>query len=113
MDTLEAKLAEVFGYRSFRPGQREVIERLLQGRHTFAVFPTGAGKSLCYQLTAQLLPGITLVVSPLIALMEDQVEALARRGVLNATCLSSALDPSELGTRYAHIEHERYKLVYI
>ena len=73
MDTLEAKLTEVFGYQSFRPGQREVIERLLQGRHTFAAFPTGAGKSLCYQLTAQLLPGITVVVSPLIALMEDQI----------------------------------------
>src|SRR2546428_14126738 len=91
MDTLEAKLAEVFGFQSFRPGQREVIECLLQGRHTLAVFPTGAGKSLCYQLTAQLLPGITLAVSPLIALMEDQVEPLAQRWVHNATCLSSAI----------------------
>ena len=113
MDQLEARLSEFFGFDSFRPGQREVIERLLQGRHTLAVLPTGSGKSLCYQLTAQMLPGITLVVSPLIALMQDQVEALARRGILNATCLSSALDPSELGTRYAQIEHERYKLVYI
>ena len=113
MDTLEAKLAEVFGYQRFRPGQREVIERLLQGRHTFAVFPTGAGKSLCYQLTAQLLPGITLVVSPLIALMEDQVEALARRGVHNATCLSSALDPTQIAARYNQLERGQYKLVYI
>jgi ATP-dependent DNA helicase RecQ len=113
MDLLEAKLAEVFGYQSFRPGQREVIDRLLQGRHTLAVFPTGAGKSLCYQLTAQLLPGITLVVSPLIALMEDQVEALARRGVHNATCLSSAVDPTQIAARYSQLERGQYKLVYI
>jgi ATP-dependent DNA helicase RecQ len=113
MDTLEGKLAQVFGFQSFRPGQREVIERLLQGRHTLAVFPTGAGKSLCYQLTAQLLPSITLVVSPLIALMEDQVEALARRGLHNATCLSSALDPTQIAARYSQLERGQYKLVYI
>ena len=92
MDQLEARLIEFFGFENFRSGQREVIERLLQGRHTLAVLPTGSGKSLCYQLIAQMLPGITLVVSPLIALMQDQVEALARRGIHNATCLSSALD---------------------
>jgi ATP-dependent DNA helicase RecQ len=113
MDQLEARLIEFFGFENFRPGQREVIERLLQGRHTLAVLPTGSGKSLCYQLTAQMLPGITLVVSPLIALMQDQVEALARRGLSSATCLSSALDPSELAMRYAQIERGCYKLVYI
>ena len=62
------------------PWEREVIERLLHGQHTLAVLPTGSGKSLCYQLPAQTLPGITLVVSPLIALMQDQVKALVRRG---------------------------------
>ncbi|MGH8064379.1 MAG: RecQ family ATP-dependent DNA helicase [Candidatus Entotheonellia bacterium] len=113
MDQLEARLVEFFGFENFRPGQREVIERLLQGRHTLAVLPTGSGKSLCYQLTAQMLPGITLVVSPLIALMHDQVEALMRRGIHNATSLSSTLDPSELGARYTQIERGRYKLVYI
>ena len=113
MNQLESQLVEFFGFESFRPGQREVIERLLQGQHTLAVLPTGSGKSLCYQLPAQMLPGITLVVSPLIALMQDQVEALVRRGIDNATCLSSALDSSELGARYAHIEHGQYKLVYI
>src|SRR5262245_46685540 len=113
MDQLESRLVEFFGFECFRPGQREVIERLLQGRHTLAVLPTGSGKSLCYQLVAQMVSGITLVVSPLIALMQDQVEALARRGVRNATCLSSALDPSELDARYAQIELGRYKLVYI
>jgi ATP-dependent DNA helicase RecQ len=113
MDHLEARLVEFFGFEGFRSGQREVIERLLQGRHTLAVLPTGSGKSLCYQLTAQMLPGITLVISPLIALMQDQVEALMRRGIYNATCLSSALDPSELGARYTQIERGRYKLVYL
>jgi ATP-dependent DNA helicase RecQ len=113
MDQLEARLVEFFGFENFRPGQREVIERLLRGRHTLAVLPTGSGKSLCYQLTAQMLPGITLVVSPLIALMQDQVEALVRRGIHNATCLSSALDPSELGARYTQIERGQYKLIYM
>ncbi len=113
MDQLDARLIELFGFESFRPGQREVIERVLQGRHTLAVLPTGSGKSLCYQLTAQMLPGVTLVVSPLIALMQDQIEALMRRGITNATSLSSALDPWELGARYAQIERGQYRLVYI
>lgn len=113
MDALEARLAEVFGFGSFRPGQREVIEHLLQGQHTLAILPTGSGKSLCYQLTAQMLPGMTLVISPLIALMQDQVEALMRRGITNATCLSSALDPAEISARYSQIERGRYKLVYL
>jgi ATP-dependent DNA helicase RecQ len=113
MERLEARLTEVFGFETFRPGQREVVEHLLQGHHTLAILPTGSGKSLCYQLTAQLLPGITLVVSPLIALMQDQVEGLSRRGIVNATCLSSALDAAEMSARYTAIEGGRYKLVYI
>jgi ATP-dependent DNA helicase RecQ len=113
MEQLNAQLVKIFGFESFRPGQREVIEHLLQGRHTLAVLPTGSGKSLCYQLTAQMLSGLTLVVSPLIALMQDQVEGLIRRGIGNATCLSSALDTTELATRYAQIERGRHKLIYI
>jgi ATP-dependent DNA helicase RecQ len=113
MDQLEAQLVELFGFECFRPGQRQVIERLLKGQHTLAVLATGSGKSLCYQLPAQRLPGITLVVSPLIALMQDQVEGLVRRGIHNATCLHSTLDPSELHARYAQIEDGQYKLVYI
>jgi ATP-dependent DNA helicase RecQ len=74
-------LREVFGFAAFRPGQQEVIEHLLAGRSAAAVFPTGGGKSLCYQLPALLLPGLTLVVSPLIALMKDQIDQLRRRGV--------------------------------
>lgn len=80
-----------FGLKALRPGQREVIERVLDGQHTLAVMPTGAGKSLCYQLPALLLPGRTLVVSPLIALMKDQCERLQALGV-HAVQLNSALD---------------------
>jgi ATP-dependent DNA helicase RecQ len=113
MDQLAARLVEFFGFECFRPGQREVIERLLLGQHTLAVLPTGSGKSLCYQLPAQILPGITLVVSPLIALMQDQVESLVRRGMHNVTCLMSTLDTSVLNARYSQIEHGQYKLVYV
>ena len=69
-------LAETFGFDAFRPGQQDVIDALLAGRSALAVFPTGAGKSLCYQLPALLLEGVTLVVSPLIALMKDQIDFL-------------------------------------
>ncbi|MEE8290805.1 MAG: DEAD/DEAH box helicase, partial [Candidatus Tectomicrobia bacterium] len=69
-------LRQHFGFDQFRPGQRQVIDNLLAGRSAAAVFPTGGGKSLCYQLPALMLPGVTLVVSPLIALMKDQIDAL-------------------------------------
>ena len=74
-------LRSVFGYGSFRPGQEEVVDALLAGRDVLAVMPTGAGKSICYQLPALLLPGVTVVVSPLISLMKDQVQALVQMGV--------------------------------
>jgi len=113
MDRLQQSLQNLFGFESFRPGQREAIELILENRHTLAVLPTGLGKSLCYQLTAQLQSGITLIVSPLIALMQDQVDALSRHGIKNATCISSALDPSEISARYKNIERGLYKLIYI
>ncbi|NOT62059.1 MAG: RecQ family ATP-dependent DNA helicase [Acidobacteria bacterium] len=113
MNDLNQTLREQFGFTNFRAGQREVIENILARRHTLAVLPTGSGKSLCYQLPAQQLPGLTLVVSPLIALMHDQVASLTRRGITNATFLSSALTPSEIGQRYHEIEQGKYKLVYI
>ncbi|HEX4951433.1 MAG TPA: ATP-dependent DNA helicase RecQ, partial [Blastocatellia bacterium] len=110
---LEQALQQHFGFPSFRPNQREVIESLLAGQPTLAVLPTGLGKSLCYQLTAQLLPGVTLVISPLIALMQDQVEALQRRGFDNVTYLSSALTPAQVGARFDEIERGEHKLIYI
>lgn len=113
MPDLERALREQFGFDSFRPNQREVIEHLLAARHTLAVLPTGLGKSLCYQLPAQLMPGLALVISPLIALMQDQVEALRRRGFRNVTSLSSALSPAEVGRRLGEIETGQHKLVYV
>ena len=84
-------LTGTFGFDEFRPGQEQVVETLLAGRSALAVFPTGAGKSLCYQLPALLLDGVTVVVSPLIALMKDQIDFLAGRGVAAAR-LDSSLD---------------------
>lgn len=110
---LDDALQHYFHFTSFRPDQRAVIEKLLAGQHTLAVLPTGRGKSLCYQLTAQLLPGTTIVISPLIALMQDQVEALNRRGIYNATYLSSTLSPSDVGARLEEMERGEHKLVYI
>src|SRR5437016_5796531 len=80
-DQIETLLHERFGFAALRPGQREVIEALIERRAALAVFPTGAGKSLCYQLPALLFEGVTLVVSPLIALMKDQIDFLTGRGV--------------------------------
>ncbi len=82
-------LEQYFGYPSFRPGQEELIDALLAGRDAVGILPTGAGKSLCYQVPALLLEGITLVVSPLISLMRDQVAALVQNGVRGAYLNSS------------------------
>ena len=79
--TLLRVLRDQFGHESFRPGQEQIIRALLDKRDVLALLPTGAGKSLVYQLAAQLLPGLTIVVSPLLALMQDQVEDLQQRGV--------------------------------
>src|SRR2546422_1784321 len=87
-------LTEKFGFDSFRPGQQQVVEALLAGRSALAVFPTGGGKSLCYQLPALLLDGVTVVVSPLIALMKDQIDFLTGRGV-DAARLDSSLGVAE------------------
>ncbi|HKB53842.1 MAG TPA: RecQ family ATP-dependent DNA helicase, partial [Ramlibacter sp.] len=96
---VRAVLRDRFGLSGLRPGQKTVIDRVLAGQPTLAIMPTGAGKSLCYQLPAVLLPGRTVVVSPLIALMKDQCESLQHLGV-RAVQLNSALDPG--GARAAH-----------
>jgi ATP-dependent DNA helicase RecQ len=100
------------GYESFRRGQREAIETLLSARRLLLVAPTGGGKSLVYQLPATLLEGTTVVISPLIALMRDQSDALARRGV-SATFFSSTIDTTEMRRRMARAAQAEYKLVYV
>jgi ATP-dependent DNA helicase RecQ len=87
-------LQEKFGFDAFRPGQQQVIQTLLEGNSAAAVFPTGAGKSLCYQLPAVMFEGLTLVVSPLLALMKDQVDALHTKGIA-AERLDSSLSAEE------------------
>ncbi|HZZ85092.1 MAG TPA: RecQ family ATP-dependent DNA helicase [Anaeromyxobacteraceae bacterium] len=104
-------LKELFGHDRFRPGQREIIEAVLAGRDCVGVMPTGAGKSLTYQIPARLLGGVTLVISPLIALMKDQVDAMSRVG-LGATFLNSSLSPEERRERVEGIRAGRYELVY-
>ncbi len=108
----EDALTRQFGYPVFREGQREVIDSLLAGRPALAVFPTGGGKSLCYQLPAVLLEGLTLVVSPLIALMKDQVDALQLRGIA-AERLDSSLSAEEAFAVYDRIERKELKLLYV
>ncbi|MBW7455612.1 DEAD/DEAH box helicase, partial [Paenibacillus sepulcri] len=90
MEQAQRMLKEVYGFDSFRKGQQDIIEGLLEGKDTLAILPTGGGKSVCYQLPAILLPGTTIVVSPLISLMKDQVDALGRLGV-SAAYLNSSL----------------------
>ena len=87
--TPEEVLKTLFGYDEFRSGQKSIVDSILSGRDTFAVMPTGAGKSICYQIPAMLLPGITLVISPLISLMQDQVKALNDAGISAAFINSS------------------------
>jgi ATP-dependent DNA helicase RecQ len=108
LDTALARL----GYTAFRPGQREAVETLLAHGRLLLVAPTGGGKSLSYQLPATLLPGTTLVISPLVALMADQVQALEARGV-PATYLAATLDPAEMRRRMARLASGAFALVYV
>jgi ATP-dependent DNA helicase RecQ len=111
-DELVAGLQRHFQLGAFRPGQRDVIEAVLSGRNTVVVMPTGAGKSLCYQLPAMLLDGVTVVVSPLIALMQDQVDGLQARGIA-ATFINSTLSDAERADRQRRMRAGEYKLVYV
>jgi len=111
-ERLVAALREAFGYDSFRPGQEETVAAVLAGYDTLAVMPTGAGKSLCYQLPAFLREGVTLVISPLIALMKDQVESLPPALLAQTTLVNSTLESKELGLRLGEIAAGRYRLVY-
>ncbi len=105
-------MKKYFGFASFKPGQAEIIASIRQQRDTLSVLPTGGGKSLCYQLPALVLPGITLVISPLIALMKDQVDALNIQGIA-ASLVNSSLSGKEVRTRLWQASQGEYKLLYV
>jgi ATP-dependent DNA helicase RecQ len=109
---LVSNLQSNFGFTCFRPGQAEAIQSLLNGQHTLVVMPTGSGKSLVFQLAGLLLPGLTLVISPLIALMKDQVDSLERRGIA-ATFINSTLPANEQNQRLRRLNAGGYKIVYV
>ncbi|MDP0490034.1 MAG: ATP-dependent DNA helicase RecQ [Verrucomicrobiota bacterium JB023] len=109
---LETRLKSVFGFESLRPGQAEVVNALMAGQSALALFPTGAGKSLCYQLPAILFEGLTLVVSPLLALMKDQVESLRAKGIA-AERLDSTLDAAESAEVFRRLNQGQVKLLYV
>src|ERR1700737_2733481 len=109
---LAQALQRHFGYQRFRPGQEAIVRSVLEGRPTIAILPTGGGKSLCFQLPALLLPGTTVVASPLVALMKDQVDQLCARGIA-ATFINSSLSEAERQERQAQVRRGAYRLVYV
>src|ERR1700750_1519014 len=109
---LPATLKKYFGSDGFRPLQEEIITDALAGRDVFALLPTGGGKSLCFQLPALLRPGLTIVVSPLIALMKEQVEARQASGVA-APFLNSTLDANEARSRLRGLHQGEWRLLYV
>ncbi len=110
--TLDDALKHHFGYDSFRPLQREIVEASLAGEDILALLPTGGGKSLCYQLPALVRPGLVLVISPLIALMKDQVDALNANGI-PATFLNSSIDSATAAERLGGLDRGEYRLLYV
>jgi ATP-dependent DNA helicase RecQ len=112
LDDARAALRQHFGYPDFRPGQTQAVESVLHGQDTLVVLPTGGGKSICYQVPALMLPKLTIVISPLISLMKDQVDALARRG-LPATFINSSLTPTQVSDRLARVQRGEFKLLYV
>lgn len=109
---LAAELKQRFGFDSFRPGQEEVVRDILRGSDVLAIMPTGGGKSLCFQLPALLRPGVCIVISPLIALMQDQVRLLEDNGI-EATFINSSLERAEMSRRLARLERGEIKLLYV
>src|ERR1041385_5143297 len=112
VEDARAALREYFAYPGFRPGQESAVESVLAGRDTLVVLPTGGGKSLCYQVPALMLPKLTIVISPLISLMKDQVDALTARG-LPATFVNSTLTASQVSDRLARAVRGDVKLLYV
>src|SRR5690348_13698184 len=112
LEEARAALRARFGFPDFRPGQERAVSSVLAGRDTLVVLPTGGGKSVCYQVPALLLPGLTVVVSPLISLMKDQVDALTARGI-PATFINSTLTAGEISHRMAAVSRREIKLLYV
>ncbi|MEQ9675414.1 MAG: RecQ family ATP-dependent DNA helicase, partial [Roseovarius indicus] len=112
MHSAATLLHDVFGFQTFRPGQEEIVHTVAEGQNTLAIMPTGGGKSLCYQLPALLREGVTVVISPLIALMRDQVRALRAAGV-EAGALTSGNTEEETRAVWEALEEGRLKLLYI
>jgi len=112
LQSLGDALKQFFGYTTFRPGQQQIVEEALQNRDLLIIMPTGGGKSLCFQLPALLKPGLTVVVSPLIALMQDQVDALVDNGI-GATFLNSTLSWDAVRSRELAILNGKIKLLYV
>ncbi|WP_020403333.1 RecQ family ATP-dependent DNA helicase [Gracilimonas tropica] len=107
----ESNLQKFWGFESFRPGQDEVVRSVFEGNDTLVLFPTGGGKSLCYQVPATVFEGLTLVISPLVALMQDQVQALKAKGI-SATFINSTIPPFEVEQRLVNARNGMYKLLY-
>ena len=112
LDEARAVLRARFGFQQFRPGQERAVTSVLEGRDTLVVLPTGGGKSVCYQVPAMVLPGLTVVVSPLISLMKDQVDALTARGI-PATFVNSTLTSGEVSERMTRVARREIKLLYL
>ncbi len=112
MEISEKILKQYFGYDTFREGQKELVDSILEGRDTFGVMPTGAGKSICFQVPALIMEGITLVVSPLISLMKDQVEGLNQAGV-HAAFLNSSLTSNQYFKALEYAKNGRYQIIYV
>ncbi len=110
--TAKETLKSYFGYDSFREGQENIIKSILAGQDALAIMPTGAGKSICYQVPALMLPGITLVISPLISLMQDQVKALNEAGI-HAAFINSSLTETQIGTALSRAAQGIYKIIYV
>ena len=109
---IKQALKQYFGYDSFHPGQEVMINALLHGQDVLGVMPTGAGKSICYQIPAVLLPGITLVISPLLSLMKDQVRALNQAGIPSAY-INSSLTEGQIRKALLFASEGKYKIIYI
>ena len=105
-------LKKYYGYTSFRKGQEDIINEIINGNDVLAIMPTGGGKSICYQVPSLILDGITIVISPLISLMKDQVDALKSMGI-NATLINSSLNTSQFNAVIAGINNDEYKIIYI